>query len=47
MYILDRVSKVFAGRTIAVHELDLKVRKGERVAFIGRVEPARPRCSEC
>lgn len=35
MYILDRVSKVFAGRTIAVHELDLKVRRGERVAFIG------------
>ena len=35
MYLLDRVSKVFDGRTIAVDELDLKVRRGEKLAMIG------------
>ena len=35
MYQLDRVSKVFEGRTIAVDELDLKVRRGEKLALIG------------
>ncbi|MDE2179842.1 MAG: phosphonate ABC transporter ATP-binding protein [candidate division NC10 bacterium] len=35
MYLLDRICKVFDGRTIAVRELDLKVRRGERVALIG------------
>ncbi len=35
MYLLDRVSKVFAGRIVAVDELDLKIRQGERVALIG------------
>ncbi|MBI3779806.1 MAG: phosphonate ABC transporter ATP-binding protein [candidate division NC10 bacterium] len=36
MYLLDRVSKVFDGRTIAVNELDLKVRRGEKLAMIGQ-----------
>lgn len=35
MYVLDRISKVFAGRTVALHPLDLKVRRGEQVAIIG------------
>ena len=35
MYRLDRVSKVFEGRIIAVDDLDLKVRRGEKLALIG------------
>jgi len=35
MYKLDRVSKVFDGRIVAVDELDLKVRRGEKLALIG------------
>ncbi len=35
MYQLDRVSKVFDGRIVAVDELDLKVRRGEKLALIG------------
>lgn len=35
MYQLNRVSKVFDGRIAALDELDLKVRRGEKVAFIG------------
>jgi len=35
MYQLDRVSKVFDNRTIAVDKLDLKVRRGEKLALIG------------
>lgn len=35
MYQLDRVCKVFDSRTMAVDELNLKVRRGEKLAFIG------------
>lgn len=35
MFLLDRICKVFDGRTIALRELDLKIRRGERVALIG------------
>ena len=35
MYQLDRVCKVFDDRTVAVDELDLKVRRGEKLALIG------------
>src|SRR5574341_180196 len=35
MYQLNQVSKVFGGRTIAVDDLDLKVRRGEKLALIG------------
>ena len=35
MYQLDRVSKIFDDRTIAVNGLDLKVRRGEKLALIG------------
>ncbi len=35
MYQLDRVSKLFDGRTVAVDQLDLKVRRGEKLALIG------------
>ncbi|MBZ0169090.1 ABC transporter ATP-binding protein [Candidatus Methylomirabilis lanthanidiphila] len=35
MYLLDGICKVFNGRTIAVRELDLKIRRGEWVALIG------------
>ena len=35
MYQLDRVRKVFDGRIVAVDELDLKVRRGEKLALIG------------
>ncbi|HLC02597.1 MAG TPA: phosphonate ABC transporter ATP-binding protein [Anaerolineales bacterium] len=35
MYQLNQVSKVFEGRTIAVDDLDLKVRRGEKLALIG------------
>ena len=35
MYQLNQVSKVFEGRIIAVDDLDLKVRRGEKLALIG------------
>jgi phosphonate transport system ATP-binding protein len=35
MYQLYRVSKIFEGRTLAVDDLDLKVRRGEKLALIG------------
>jgi putative spermidine/putrescine transport system ATP-binding protein len=35
VYQLNQVSKVFEGRTIAVDDLDLKVRRGEKLALIG------------
>jgi len=35
MYQLDRVSKQFDGRIAAVDDLDLKVRRGEKLALIG------------
>jgi phosphonate transport system ATP-binding protein len=35
MYRLDCVSKIFDDRTIAVDDLDLKVRRGEKLALIG------------
>src|SRR5574337_1134684 len=35
MYLLDRICKIFDDRTVAVRELDLKIRRGERVALIG------------
>ncbi|PWB81167.1 MAG: ABC transporter ATP-binding protein [Candidatus Methylomirabilota bacterium] len=35
MYVLDGICKVFDGRTFAVRDLDLKIRRGERVALIG------------
>jgi phosphonate transport system ATP-binding protein len=35
MYQVHRVSKIFEGRTLAVDDLDLKVRRGEKLALIG------------
>jgi phosphonate transport system ATP-binding protein len=35
MYQLDQVSKLFDGRIIAVDDLDLKIRRGEKLAMIG------------
>ena len=35
MYVLSQICKVFDGRTVAVRELDLKIRRGERAALIG------------
>ena len=36
MYVLNQISKVFDGRTVAVRKLDLKIRRGERAALIGQ-----------
>jgi phosphonate transport system ATP-binding protein len=35
MYQLDRVTKVFDNRVVAVDQIDLKVRRGEKLALIG------------
>lgn len=35
MYVLNQICKVFDGRTVAIRELDLKIRRGERAALIG------------
>ncbi|MCZ7625326.1 MAG: ABC transporter ATP-binding protein [Candidatus Methylomirabilota bacterium] len=35
MYLLDRICKVFDGRTVAVRELSLEIQRGDRVALIG------------